>query len=46
MPAPILPLGIDGSHLPLRGLHFDVRQGIVAFCFQEQVYARPAPIGT
>jgi hypothetical protein len=42
MPAPILPLGIDGSHPALRLLHFDVGQG-VAFGFQNQVYPRLPP---
>jgi hypothetical protein len=43
MPVPIPPLNIDGSHPALRSLHFDMGQGIVAFCFQDQRYPRLAP---
>src|SRR5207237_10078529 len=42
VPAPILPLGIDGSHPALRSLCFDLGQGIVAFGFQDQMYPRLA----
>jgi hypothetical protein len=45
MLAPILPLGIDGSHPALRLLRFDVAQGIVAFCFQDQVSPSAGPRG-
>jgi len=43
MPAPILPLSLGGSHPALLSLRFDVGQGIVAFCFQDQVSPRLAP---
>ena len=42
VPAPILPLGIDGSHPALRSLSLDVGQGIVAFGFQDEMYIRLA----
>jgi len=42
VPAPILPLGIDGSHPALRSLSLDVGQGIVAFGFQDEMHIRLA----